>query len=161
MDISKVSSNLINGYSNSATNYVTQASDDSFAKRLEAASQSSDDKELKAVCQEFEAIMLDMLYKQMKATVIKSDLIEKDPGTEIFESMQDEELMKKASQTGTLGLAESLYKQLSRQYGKVVPAAAKAEEVQGEAARTEEIHTESIRTEAVQESEPFGEESGK
>jgi len=153
MDISKVSSNLINGYTNSAVNSVAQASDDSFARRLEAAAQSNDDKELKAVCQEFEAIMLDMLYKQMKATVIKSDLVEKDPGTEIFESMQDEELMKKASQTGTLGLAESLYKQLSRQYGKAVPTTVKTDAVQAETGQTREAQTE-IRTEAVQESEP-------
>lgn len=153
MDISKISSNMIDGYTNGATNSVTQASDDSFARRLEAAAQSNDDKELKAVCQEFEAIMLDMLYKQMKATVIKSDLIEKDPGTEIFESMQDEELMKKASQTGTLGLAESLYKQLSRQYGKAVPATVKTDTVQTETGQTQEAQTET-RTEAVQESEP-------
>lgn len=154
MDISKVSSNILNGYTNSATNSVTQASDDSFTRRLEAAAQNNDDKELKAVCQEFEAIMLDMLYKQMKATVIKSDLIEKDPGTEIFESMQDEELMKKASQTGTLGLAESLYKQLSKQYGKAVPTAVKTNTEQKETDQTQEAATETTRTEAVTESEP-------
>jgi len=158
MDIGKVSSNLLNGYTNSAVNSVTQASDDSFARRLEAAAQNNDDKELKAVCQEFEAIMLDMLYKQMKATVIKSDLIEKDPGTDIFESMQDEELMKKASQTGSLGLAESLYKQLSRQYGKAVTATVKSDEVQTEMAQEAQAET---RTEAVQESEPGSEENGE
>lgn len=114
MDIGKVSSNIINGYMSSASNSVEQASDDSFAKRLEDAVRNNDDRELKAACQEFEAIMLDMLYKQMKATIIKSDLVEEDPGRSVFESMQDEELMKQASKTGTLGLAESLYKQLSR-----------------------------------------------
>jgi Rod binding domain-containing protein len=30
--------------------------------------------------------------------------------------MRDEELMKQASKTGSLGLAESLYKQLSRRH---------------------------------------------
>jgi len=114
MDIGKVSSNIINGYMSNASNSVEQASEDSFARRLEEAVNSNDDKELKAACQEFEAIMLDMLYKQMKATIIKSDLIEEDPGRSIFESMRDEELMKQAAKTGTLGLAESLYKQLSR-----------------------------------------------
>jgi flagellar protein FlgJ len=76
---------------------------------------SKDDKELKSACQQFESIMLDMMYKQMKATVTKSDLIESDPGTEIFQSMLDENLMGQASKTGSFGLAESLYKQLSKQ----------------------------------------------
>ncbi len=149
MDIGKISSNITGEYTNNASNSVKQASDDSFAKRLESASQSNDDKELKKVCQEFEAIMLDMMYKQMKATVVKSDLIEEDPGTSIFESMQDEELMKQASRTGSLGLAESLYKQLSKQYGRTVPEMAAA------AATGPKIIVES---EAVQESEPGGEE---
>ena len=34
-----------------------------FCQRLEKAARNNDEKELKA-CQEFEAIMLDMLYKQ-------------------------------------------------------------------------------------------------
>lgn len=101
---------------------ASRASDDDFARRLEKAARENDERELKKACQEFEAIMLDMLYKQMKATVIKSDLLEEDPGREIFESMLEEKLMEQASKRGSLGLAESLYKQLSRQYGRNVPA---------------------------------------
>ena len=115
MDIGKIGGSTTDSYINNVTGSATQAVDDSFAKKLEAAVQNKDDKELKKACQEFEGIMLNMLYKQMKATVIKSDLIEKDPGTEIFESMQDENLMELASKTGSFGLAESLYKQLSNQ----------------------------------------------
>ena len=58
----------------------------------------------------------------MRDTVIKSDLLEEDPGREIFESMLEEKLMEQASKRGSLGLAESLYKQLSRQYCRNVPA---------------------------------------
>lgn len=100
-----------------ATQSAAQASDDSFAKKLEAAVNGNDDKELKKACQEFESIMLSMMYKSMKATVIKSDLTEKDAGTDIFESMQDDNLMEQASKTGSMGLAESLYKQLSKNSG--------------------------------------------
>lgn len=117
MDISKISSNAIDSLTNDVTRSVEQASDDSFAKMLEAAVQNNDDKELKKACQEFESIMLNMMYKQMKATIIKSDLIEKEAGTEIYESMQDENLMELASKTGSFGLAESLYKQLSKHSG--------------------------------------------
>ncbi|NJD03453.1 MAG: flagellar biosynthesis protein FlgJ [Ruminiclostridium sp.] len=94
---------------------LKQAGDKSFEDELKAAMDKSDDKELKNVCKQFEGIMLNILYKQMKATINRSDLIEPDPGREIFESMLDESMMEKASQSSTLGLADSLYKQLRRQ----------------------------------------------
>jgi flagellar protein FlgJ len=122
MDISKINAGGIDGntaqsFADRAAGAAVSAEDESFAKKLEAAMASNNDRELKKACQEFESIMLSILYKQMKATVIKSDLIEKDPGTEIFESMRDEALMEQASRTGSLGLAESLYRQLSRNTG--------------------------------------------
>lgn len=130
MDIGKINSNSIDSLTNDATRSAAQAVDDSFAKKLEAAVQNNDDKELKKASQDFEGIMLNMMYKQMKTTIIKSDLIKKDAGTEIFESMQDENLMELASKTGSLGLAESLYKQLSRNSGTGVKYVSK-EAVQG------------------------------
>lgn len=122
MDIGKIGVGAMGSFTDNAARAVTRAADDSFAKRLETAANKKDEKELKKACQEFEAVIINMLYKQMKATVVKSDLIEEDPGTEIFESMRDEQLMEQASKTGTFGLAESLYRQLSRQYGKAAPA---------------------------------------
>jgi flagellar protein FlgJ len=117
MEILMTGNNLIDSYTGDAVRAAARAQDDSFAKRLEEAAQKNDDKELKRACQEFEAIVLNILYKQMKATVIKSGLIKEDPGTGIFESMYDEQLMEQASKTGSFGLAESLYRQLSGQYG--------------------------------------------
>jgi flagellar protein FlgJ len=140
MDIGKISGSSTENFTNNAASSAVQASDDSFAKKLEAAVQSNDDKELKEACQEFEGIMLNMMYKSMKATITKSDLIEKDAGTEIFESMQDENLMEQASKTGSFGLAESLYKQLSRHNGN------------GEM---------NVSRKTVQKSEPVSEKSGK
>jgi flagellar protein FlgJ len=122
MDINKIDSLTMENYVKNAASSASRAADDDFAKRLEKAARNNDEKELKKACQEFEAIMLDMLYKQMKATVIKSELLEEDPGREIFESMFEENLMEQAAKRGSLGLAESLYKQLSRQYGRNVPA---------------------------------------
>ena len=58
-----------------------------------------------------------MVYKQMRATVVKSNLIPKPMGREIFESMLDDELVKEASKDRSYGLAEELYKQLSRNLG--------------------------------------------
>lgn len=123
MDIGKIDSNIMSSVVKNASNAAAQSAGDEFAKRLEAAAKNNDDKELKKACQEFEGIMLDMIYKQMKSTVMKSELVEEGPGREIFQSMLDEELVEQASKAGGLGLADSLYKQLSRQYGGQVSTA--------------------------------------
>lgn len=140
MDIGKVNGLSAGDLTSGATQSAAKAGDDGFAKKLEAAVSSSDDKELKKACQEFESIMLSMMYKSMKSTIIKSDLIKKDPGTDIFESMQDDDLMEQASKTGSFGLAESLYKQLSKKSGTGVK---------------------NVEKELVQENKPISEKSGE
>jgi flagellar protein FlgJ len=120
--IGSITGSIAQNITGNAVQSAEQSSDDTFARKLEEAAKNKDDKALKQACQEFESIMLSMMYKQMKATVVKSDLMEKDPGMDIFQSMEDDELMKQASKTGSFGLAESLYKQLSRQYGKAAYA---------------------------------------
>ncbi len=116
--ISGNSSDSYNGIASAASSQAAaqQVSDNSFEKLLQQAVDNRDEKELKEACKQFEGIMLNMMYKSMKATIIKSDLVEEDAGTELFQSMLDEELVDEASQTGTLGLADALYKQLSRQF---------------------------------------------
>ena len=90
MDIGKVDSSIMSSVIKNASSAAAQSAGDDFAKRLEAAARNSDDRELKKACQEFEALMLDMVYKQMKATIIKSELIKEELGREIFQSMLDE-----------------------------------------------------------------------
>lgn len=111
MDISAINNKYLNGSIQSTS---TKSSDDDFEKRLNNALDNKDEKELKKVCKEFEGMLLEILYKQMKATVPKSNLIPADPGREIFEDMLDEELVKESANCTNLGLAENLYRQLSR-----------------------------------------------
>lgn len=112
MDISGINNNLNN---NNLSNAKNKVADDSFEKRLRSALDGKNEKELKSVCQEFEGIFLKMMYNQMKATVSKSSLLEESAGREIFDTLLDDELVKEASKTGRLGLADMLYKQLSKQ----------------------------------------------
>ena len=102
--------------------------DDSFEKRLQSAFDKKDDKELRKVCREFEGILLTMMYKQMKATVPKSDLLPSDTGTEIFEFMLDDKLVEEASKNSGTGLGETLYKQLSSRLQSTYKPAAKGEQ---------------------------------
>lgn len=98
-----------------ALNKKAKASDGSFEKHLESAYNKNDEQQLKAVCKEFEGIMLNMMYKQMRASVPKTDLLPSDMGRDVFESMLDEKLTEEASKGGGVGLAEVLYKQLGKQ----------------------------------------------
>ncbi len=112
MDIGKIGVTTSN---QNMDNIKNKTSDDDFAKKLKKAFDNKDEEALKKVCNEFEGIFLQMMYKQMKATVPKSELISEAAGRDIFESMMDEKLMDEASKTNSFGLANQMYKQLSRQ----------------------------------------------
>jgi len=112
MDIPKINNMFVENCVNLTRNTV---SDTSFEENLRSAMEKKDDKALKEACTQFEGILLEIMYKQMKATVPKSSLFPKDSGTEFFESMLDEKLVENASKTNSLGLADLLYKQLSKQ----------------------------------------------
>lgn len=112
MDISGINDKINNATVQNAKNKV---GDDSFEKRLKSALDNKDEKELKKVCRDFEGILLNMMYKEMKASIPKSDLAPEDSGKEIFEGMMDDKLVEEASKSGRMGLGEMLYKQLSRQ----------------------------------------------
>ncbi len=105
------------GSVDSAQNYKTSTDDNDFEKRLKAAVENGEEAQLKQVCKEFEGIFLNMMYKQMKATVPKSDYLKSDYGTEMYNTMMDETLVETISQKG-IGLGEYMYKQLSKQYLK-------------------------------------------
>jgi flagellar protein FlgJ len=112
MDISKIENSFIDNSIASTNNTIN---DKDFENKLKSAMENKDEAELKKACSEFEGILLNMLYKSMKSTVFKATLIPKDNGTEIFEDMFDDQIVEEASKRNSLGLAQQLYKQLSRQ----------------------------------------------
>ncbi|MFH0925703.1 MAG: rod-binding protein [bacterium] len=67
---------------------------------------------LKEACQEFEAMFINNVFKTMRDTVSRSDLIKKGLGEDIFIGLHDQELSKSASRTNQFGLADMLYNQL-------------------------------------------------
>ena len=89
-----------------------------FNNSLNAAMKSGDELELRKVCDSFEQIFLQMMLRQMKASIPQSGLIKKGFACEVYENMLDERLMEEASKTGSLGIAQSLYRQLSSTINK-------------------------------------------
>lgn len=116
MEINGLSNNLQMDSINATKNKV---SDENFEKRLKKVLDSEDEKELKEVCNEFEGVFLNMLYKQMKASIPESDFEPDSIGKNIFESMLDEKLMERASQTKGIGFSDMLYKHLSQKLKSV------------------------------------------
>ena len=79
------------------------------------AAKDQQDKELKEACKGFESMFLNMMYKQMRATVPTDDLFGDSNAKKIYQEMHDEKLMDGIAQGGGVGLADMLYKQLSRE----------------------------------------------
>lgn len=111
MDIGKINNNHVNTM---ISNTKTTKANNEFEQKLQNAVKNNEEKQLRKACQEFEGIFMNIMYKQMKATIIKSDLVPSSPGTEMFESMLDEELVNQATEHRSYGLADMLYKSLSK-----------------------------------------------
>ncbi len=72
----------------------------------------SKDSQLKELSKEFEAIFIDMVFKQMKKTVPKDGFLEESSEREIWDELLTTEMSQKLSKSGGIGLADKLYKQL-------------------------------------------------
>lgn len=74
----------------------------------------SEKKRLKEVSQDFEALMINQMLKEMRKTVNKSELINGGVAEEIFEDMLYDEYAKEFSKTKSFGLAETIYNQMEK-----------------------------------------------
>ena len=72
-----------------------------------------DDAELKSLARKFESIFVNLLLKEMRQTVPKSELMHSFSG-DMYQSLFDEEVAAKMSESKGIGLADALYKQFSR-----------------------------------------------
>lgn len=116
MDIKNIEnvSDLTNYNINPSNKEVNKDSiiDGSFEKKLNDILENKDDKELKKVCMDFEGVLLEMMYKEMRATVKKSGLFQEDFSRKVYESMLDEKIVDAAVKGGGIGLGDALYKLL-------------------------------------------------
>jgi len=71
------------------------------------------------VCKQFEAYFMEQVFKQMEKTIIKD---EESSGTttalvDYFKDSALQELTKTSTETQGLGIAQTLYEQMKRNYG--------------------------------------------
>ena len=67
---------------------------------------------LREATQEFEALFVAEVFKEMRHSVPESDLLGTGNGHRLFRDMLDEELARQAAGAGGFGLGEILYRQL-------------------------------------------------
>ena len=105
-------SQILNELQNKATGAL---STEEAAALKDAKAADKRDKELKKACEGFEAMFLNMMYRQMRATVPENTLFGESNALKIFQDMRDDELMKNVAAGGGIGIADMMYKQLKPQ----------------------------------------------
>ncbi len=112
-----IDTNMINMQTAQTSTSVAQETSEmtSFDRALNSAIQSDDQKKLYESCQQLESVFINKVLDSMRACISHSDLIERGFATETYESMLYDEYAKNMSKTGSLGIADLLYKQLSSQ----------------------------------------------
>lgn len=96
---------------------VTESKLDNTIKKTDYA--KADEDELLEACQEFEAYFLEMVFKEMEKTVDCFKEESSDPNHNLVDYFQDttiQELAATSTETQGLGLAQTLYEQMKRNY---------------------------------------------
>ena len=115
-------SDRVNSLKDKASTALSAQEEDALKKR----------QELKEACQGFEAMFLDIMYREMKKTVPKDKLFGHSNAIEIFEEMRDTEIMKNMAARGGIGIADLMYQQLSPQIERQIEAMQKQKGATGE-----------------------------
>ena len=87
-----------------------------------AASQSTPDpdhalrsrRNLKQSCQDFEAIFIQSLFKEMRKTVPEGGLFTRSTATEMYRDLLDQEVARQVAERQSIGLAEQMYRQMEK-----------------------------------------------
>jgi flagellar protein FlgJ len=98
-----------------AFSQLTESKMDRLQKQAESG-EHKDEKELKALAQQFESIFMNQLMKSMRETLPKEGLLSSF-SVDMYESMFDQEVAGEMSRGRGMGLADVLYAQLSRMNG--------------------------------------------
>lgn len=114
MDISSLTSGYADLYSvnqNQTASKLESQLDSDFTQKT--------DDELMDACKEFEAYFLEMMFKEMMKTIPKDEEDSSGYTTNMMDYYQDsmlQELATQSTDSNSLGLAQTLYEQMKRNY---------------------------------------------
>ena len=69
---------------------------------------------LKEACKEFEAIFIEYMLQSMRKSIPKATLFKRENAEKIYTSMFDQKVAEKIAKTEGFGIADMLYKELSK-----------------------------------------------
>ena len=97
----------------------TKAEQTGFEDILQQVQGEKDEKKLMEACRNLESVFVNMMFKQMQNTVEKTGLVDGGFGEEIYNDMLTEKYSEEATKGKGLGLAQVMFKQLSKNYTKI------------------------------------------
>jgi len=83
------------------------------SSRLEKGTVARDDAALRETCEEFEAVMVQLMFKTMRSSEVDSGLIEKDAASDVYRDLFDGEVARELAHKQSMGLGHMIYQQLS------------------------------------------------
>jgi len=93
-----------------------------FSRCLETAINEKNNKKLYSACQELESVFLNKVMECMRQSIPRGEITGYSFATDTFESMLYTEYARSISKTGSLGIADILYRQLSGNMTAEAPA---------------------------------------
>ena len=82
-------------------------------KKMGQTADTANEAKLKKACKDFEAIILQQLLSAMRKSVPKGGLLESGFSQDMYQSMYDENLAQEMANGKGIGLADTLFRQLS------------------------------------------------
>lgn len=108
------------GVSSAYTSYISSQASSKLDSRIKSKDYSkTSDEELLDVCKEFEAYFLEQVFKEMQKTVDCFKDGESNPNDNLVDYFSDnviQELAATSTERDGLGIAQSLYEQMKRNY---------------------------------------------
>lgn len=108
-------------YADYMTSQASSKRTETLQNKLENSSAAADDAELKEACKEFESYFVEQVFDAMlKTTKIFSDEDENGYASKMVDYFKDfavQELCDRVTEGQGLGLANTLYEQMKRNYG--------------------------------------------
>lgn len=109
-----VSMEIINLPGNDPLEFGSKALENSLHRLQDSAARYTEEEDLRKVSRELESIFVKLLLDTMAKTVPENGIIGKSPAMETWQGMFHEKLAIKVSEQSPIGLADMIYKQLSK-----------------------------------------------
>ena len=134
MDIS----GLTSAYTDYLTTQANSSKTDALKDKLNTDYSTATDEELMNACKQFEAYFVEQVFKGMQKTIPESEYSSSSTSTlvDYFKDNMIQELAAQSTETNSIGLAQTMYEQMKRNYQVEVQEVAQETD---STAKTEEV----------------------